>query len=131
MTDFPDSHRDLLDAPVAAFSTVGADGIPQSTLVWFLHEDGELKLSLNNSRVKYRNLLKRPHCSLLLLDPNSQYRYLEVRGQVRIDPDDDYVFAGRVGAKYGADVREYDAPGTSRVMVTIEPTRVYPVDMTG
>jgi PPOX class probable F420-dependent enzyme len=129
MTDFPDSHRDLLDAPVAALATIGGDGVPQSTLIWFLHEDGELKLSLASSRLKTKHLMKRPQCSLLILDPDSQFRYLEVRGEARIEPDDDYVFASRVGAKYGADLRQYDHPGETRVMVTLVPKRVYPVDM--
>ena len=35
-------------------------------------------------------------------------------------------FADRVGAKYGgANLREMDQPGESRVVVTIEPTKVY------
>lgn len=131
MTDFPDSHRDLLDAQVASLATIGGDGYPQVTEVWFLHEEGELRISLNDSRLKTRNLAKRPRCSLLILDLSNPYRYLEVRGNARIEPDDDYAFADRVGAKYGADLRVHDAPGQSRVVVTIEPVNVYAVDMSG
>ncbi len=132
MTAFPESHRDLLDAPVASLATIGGDGIPQSTLTWFLHDaDGKLKLSLSSARLKTKHLLKRPQASLLILDPASQFRYLEVRGNVTVEPDDDYEFASRVGAKYSADIRQYDQPGETRMVVTIEPTRVYPVDMRG
>jgi PPOX class probable F420-dependent enzyme len=132
MTDFPTSHRDLLEAQVATLATVGADGLPQLTEVWFLHEDGEIKLSLNDARQKTRNLEARPACSLLILDLENPYRYLEVRGRARLEPDPDYAFANRVGAKYGgADVRDHDGPGESRVVVTIEPARVHPVDMNG
>lgn len=130
MPTFPDSHRDLLDADFASFATVGADGFPQVTEVWFLHEAGDLKLSLNSARRKTRNLRERPPCSLLLLDLANPYRYLEVRGTARIDPDDDYEFAVRIGAKYGADFRAYDRPGERRVTVTIEPVNVYAVDIT-
>ena len=53
-----------------------------------------------------------------------------MRGTARIEPDDDYEFAERVGAKYdGADLREHDGPGEMRVVVTIEPTNVFAVDM--
>ncbi|MGZ4179105.1 MAG: hypothetical protein ACXVUL_00230 [Solirubrobacteraceae bacterium] len=38
MTNFPDSHRDLLDGQVATFATIGANELPQLTGVWFLHE---------------------------------------------------------------------------------------------
>jgi PPOX class probable F420-dependent enzyme len=132
MTNFPDSHRDLLDAQVATFATIGGNGLPQLTEVWFLHDDGELKLSLNDSRLKTRNLQKRPECSVLLLDLQNPYRYLEVRGNARLEPDDDYTFARKLGAKYGgADVSEHDKPGDSRVVVTIEPANVYAVDMSG
>lgn len=131
MTDFPDSHRDLLDAQVASLATIGGDDYPQVTEVWFLHEKGELRISLNDSRLKTRNLAKRPRCSLLILDLSNPYRYLEVRGNARIEPDDGYAFADRVGAKYGADLRVHDAPGQSRVVVTIEPVNVYAVDMSG
>ncbi|HEY1508249.1 MAG TPA: PPOX class F420-dependent oxidoreductase [Solirubrobacteraceae bacterium] len=131
MTDFPESHRDLLDAQVASLATIGGNGLPQLTEIWFLHEDGELKLSLNDSRVKTRNLTKRPQCSLLLLDLQNPYRYLEVRGNAKIEPDDDYVFARRLGAKYDADLKVHDQAGESRVVVTIEPANVYAVDMSG
>ena len=131
MTTFPESHRDLLDAPVASLATIGSDGYPQLTEIWFLHDDGELKLSLNTSRLKTRNLLKRPQCSLLLLDLQNPYRYLEVRGNARIEADDDYAFARRLGAKYNADLKVHDQPGESRAAITIEPTNIYAVDMSG
>jgi PPOX class probable F420-dependent enzyme len=131
MTTFPESHRDLLELPVASLATIGGDGYPQVTEVWFIHEDGELKLSLNDARLKTRNLRRRPQCSLLLLDLKNPYRYVEIRGDARIEPDDDYAFAERVGVKYDADLKVHDKPGESRVIVTIEPRNVYPVDMSG
>ncbi len=131
MTTFPDSHRDLLDGQVASLATIGGDGFPQITEVWFLHDGDELRLSLNNSRLKTRNLTRRPQCSLLLLDLQNPYRYLEVRGNANVEPDDDYAFASKVGAKYSADLKVHDRSGDSRVVVTIEPTNVYAVDMSG
>jgi hypothetical protein len=113
MTDFPASHRDLLDGQVASLATIGRNGFPQVTELWFLHDDGELKLSL------------------FLLDLENPYRYLEVRGTARVEPDDDYEFANKLGAKYNADLKVHDQPGESRVVVTIEPANVYPVDMSG
>jgi PPOX class probable F420-dependent enzyme len=131
MTTFPESHRDLLDAPVASLATIGNDGFPQLTEIWFLYDHGELKLSLNTSRLKTRNLLKRPQCSLLLLDLENPYRYLEVRGNAQIETDDDYAFARRLGAKYNADLKVHDQPGDRRVAITIEPANIYAVDMSG
>ena len=88
VTDFPLSHRDLLEAKVASLATLRADGFPQLTEVWFLHHDGELRLSLNDSRLKTRNLIARPQCSLLLLDIANPDRYLEVRALAHAEPDE-------------------------------------------
>ncbi len=131
MTTFPDSHRDLLDAQVATLATIGKDGLPQLTEVWFLHDEGELKTSLNSSRLKTRNLRQRPECGLMILDLENPYRYLSVRGRATVTPDDDYAFAGKLGAKYSANVRDHDQPGESRVVVTIVPSNVYAVNMGG
>lgn len=129
MTDFPATHRDLLDSRFATLATLAADGSPELTEVWFLHEDGKLRISLNSARLKTRHLRARPQCSLFILDLQNPYRYVDVRGIARIEPDTDYAFADRVGAKYDSDLRQHDAPGEGRVVVTVEPKHVYAVDM--
>lgn len=132
MTTFPESHRDLLDAQVATLATINGDGSPQLSEIWFVHdEDGELRLSLNTTRLKTRNLRQRPPCSLLILDLQNPYRYLVVRGNARLEDDTAYEFVQRIERKYGTDVREHDHPGEGRVKVTIEPSNVYAVDMSG
>jgi hypothetical protein len=69
---------------------------------------------------------------MLILDPQNSFRYLEVRGRAEITADDDDVFAQKVGEKYGgADLRAYDEPGTTRVVVTIVPEKINAVDMSG
>jgi PPOX class probable F420-dependent enzyme len=131
MAEFPESHRDLLDGQFATLAAIDGDGLPQLTLVWFLFEDGELRISINTTRAKTKHLRRNPACGVLLLDLANPYRYLEVRGRARVEPDDDYAFADRLGAKYGADVRQMDGPGESRVVVTVEPARIHAVDMSG
>jgi PPOX class probable F420-dependent enzyme len=124
MTTIPDSHRDLLDAQVATLATVGGDGRPQLSEVWFLAEDDAVRLSLNTSRKKTQNLRANPACGLLILDLANPYRYLEIRGDAEIEPDPDYAFADKVGVKYGSDLRDRDQPGDARVTVTLRPSRV-------
>jgi PPOX class probable F420-dependent enzyme len=130
MATIPDTHRDLLDAPVAALATVGADGRPQVSAVWFLAEGDTVRVSLNTARQKTKNLTKNDAATLFILDTANPARYLELRGNVSIAPDDDYAFADKVGAKYGGiDLRTIDQPGQKRVVVTIEPMRINAVDM--
>ena len=131
MTAIPASHRDLLKARFLTLATIGADGRPQLSEVWFLAEDDMICMSLNSSRQKVRNLMANPAATIFLLDLTNPYRYLEIRGDARISPDDDYSFASRVGEKYGSDLRARDQPGESRVVVTVSATRVNAVDMGG
>ena len=131
MPSVPSSHRDLLQASVATLSTIGPDGRPQQSMVWFLADGDTIRISLNSSRQKTKNLLANPAVDLLILDLEHTYRYLEVRGDAQVDRDPDYVFADLVGAKYGSDLRAHDRPGQIRVVVTIVPTRINAVDMSG
>ncbi|MGH2473660.1 MAG: pyridoxamine 5'-phosphate oxidase family protein, partial [Candidatus Limnocylindrales bacterium] len=48
----PESHRDLLDSRFATLATVGPDGRPQVSEVWFLAEDDAVRVSLNVTRQK-------------------------------------------------------------------------------
>jgi PPOX class probable F420-dependent enzyme len=129
MIQVPDSHRDLLDASVATLATIGPDGRPQLSEVWFLSDGRSVRLSLNTSRQKTKNLIARPECCLFILDLKAPQRYLELRGDAEVTPDADYAFAHQVGDKYGSDLRVHDGPGESRVVVTIDPHRVNAVDM--
>ncbi|HEY0518916.1 MAG TPA: PPOX class F420-dependent oxidoreductase [Ilumatobacteraceae bacterium] len=126
----PDAFRDLLDASFATFATVGPDGHPQLSEIWFLHDGGELKVSLHSARQKTKNLRRNPAVNLFILDIANPMRYLEVRGDATLVDDTDYEFADRVGAKYGGvDLRQMDGDDRRRVVVTINPTRVVAVDM--
>lgn len=122
--EIPASHVGLLDAPVATLATIDPKGRPQLTAVWFLAEDGVVRISLNEHRHKVRNLRANPAASVIILDPASPYRTLELRGRAEVTPDPDYEFADRVGAKYGADLREMGQPGDVRVVVTLIPEQV-------
>jgi PPOX class probable F420-dependent enzyme len=129
--DIPASHHDLLQARVATLATVGSDGRPQLSAVWFVAEGDTVRLSLNRGRQKVKNLLANPACNLFILDLEQPFRYLELRGDAEIAPDPDYEFAARVSAKYDTDVKAFDGPGDSRVVVTVRPTRVNAVNMGG
>ena len=129
MSEIPESHLDLLDANILSLATIAPDGRPQVSAVWFLTEDGLPRISLNTKRKKVRNLQSNPVCTAYILDLANPQRYLEIRGDAEIEPDDDYAFAGRLGAKYGADVRTFDPPGDTRVVVTVRPVRINAIDL--
>jgi PPOX class probable F420-dependent enzyme len=125
MTIIPESHQDLLKADVAMLATIGQDGYPQVTALWFLFEDGTIKMSLNTTRQKVKNLQAHPECTFFILDPANPYRTLEIRARAEITPDLDLAFAKKLGAKYGGfDFSTADRPGETRVVVSLQPVRV-------
>jgi PPOX class probable F420-dependent enzyme len=125
MPAIPSSHRDLLDGQFATLGTIGPDGRPQLTEVWFVADGDAVGFSLSTARQKTKNLLANPAVSVFLLDLANPYRYVEIRGDAEILPDDDYSFADRIGAKYHTDLRDRDRPGDKRVTVTVRPGRVH------
>lgn len=125
MITVPESHQDLLDADVAILATNGQDGYPQVTALWFLYDEGVIRMSLNTSRQKVKNLQAQPECTFFVLDTSNPYRTLEIRARAEIRPDPDYTFARKLGAKYGGvDLSANDAPGEIRVVVSLQPLKV-------
>jgi PPOX class probable F420-dependent enzyme len=121
---FPDSHADLLANPnTAVLTTVGSDGLPQSTAVWFLVEDGVLRTSVLTSRQKYRNLRHNPKATLFVVDPANPFRTLEVRATVELTPDPGKTLLPKFAARYSTPVEVLDQPG-ERVTVSFAPQHV-------
>lgn len=127
ITSVPDTHRDLVESgQIVSLATVGPDGFPQVSAIWYLVEDdGTVAISLNTTRQKTKNLQRDPHVALFFVDPNNPYRTVEIRANATVEPDPDYVFADRIGARYGgADLRQNDHPGETRVVVRFAPVKV-------
>ena len=81
----PSSHLDLLTGPLtAAVTTIGADGYPQSSAIWFMWEDDRLWFSTKRWAAKYRNVLRRPQVGFLVVDPADEFRYVELRGTASV-----------------------------------------------
>ena len=129
---FPDSHLDLLQTSTAILATVGPDGTPQVTAIAFTYYESEglIKISLNDSRQKARNLRRDPRATLFILDPENRYRTLEVRARAELSPDPDFAFAKLAGSKYGKDFHDNDLPGQTRSIVVFHPERIVATDLT-
>jgi PPOX class probable F420-dependent enzyme len=121
----PETHRDLLEAPLTAtVTTIGADGFPQSSAIWFLWEDGRLWYSTKHWAAKYRNAAARPATSVLVLDPHDEFRYVEIRGTSSTGPDPGCAGRDRIRAKHGIAPGAPDPAADALVVVTIDPVHV-------
>ncbi len=65
----------------------------------------------------------------MIPDLENHRRYLEIRGRARVEPDPENAYATNIGAKYDMDLSGIDPPGQTRFVVTIEPEKVYAVDL--
>lgn len=120
----PATHADLLTRPTFAHvATLGPNGEPQSTPVWFGYDGDVIRFSVTTGRQKYRNIARDPHVALSIMDPDNSYRYLEIRGVVAsVDPDPDLDFINSMAQRYlGEDKYPWHNPSDERVVVTVTP----------
>jgi PPOX class probable F420-dependent enzyme len=79
----PDSYRDLLERPiVVTLVTMMPDGHPQASPVWFKYDGTHIFINTARGRQKDRNMNANRRVTVLSVDPDNPYRYLEVRGLV-------------------------------------------------
>lgn len=82
---FPEKYNDLFKPETKAFlflATTMPDGSPQVTPVWFDHDGEHILINTNEGRVKDKNMKARPQVAMVIQDPSTPYRYLQIRGEV-------------------------------------------------
>ena len=83
MPAIPESFKDLLEKKAfASLATIGADGAPQVTPVWFDFDGTHIRFNTARGRVKDKNLQRNPAVALAIIDPDNPYRYMQVRGRI-------------------------------------------------
>ncbi|NRQ33921.1 PPOX class F420-dependent oxidoreductase [Nonomuraea sp. NN258] len=124
MSALPQDARELLDAPnYATVTSINPDGGPQSTVVWVRTDGDDVIFSTVRGRRKPRNFERDPRASLLVIDPENPYRYVEVRGRVTMTDDPTGALIEELSQKYRGMSWE-DKPGTERLIVRIAPDKV-------
>jgi PPOX class probable F420-dependent enzyme len=84
----PEDHVDLLDRPLpTVLTTEMPDGRLQSTVVWCNRVRGEVLMNTMREFQKAKNLRSRPLATVLVVDPDDDGRWLEVRGEVMLEED--------------------------------------------
>jgi len=129
----PSSHYDLFDGPVyCVLTTINKHGFPESSVVWSLRVRNQISVNTIKVRQKYENVINNPRVSILALDEKNHNRWINVRGEVTVRPDDNYdhinsltkIYAG-FDTFYG-NIRPIEqASKVERVILTITPRRVY------
>jgi PPOX class probable F420-dependent enzyme len=128
----PETHQDLLDRPIfVVVTTLMPDGQPQSTVVWWDYDGDYVRFNTAKGRQKEKNLLDNPKVTILALDPQNGYHWLEIRGEVESITE----AGGRehieklsqkyTGQKYYGGFNNYSKPeDETRLIVNIRPKKV-------
>ena len=110
---------------VAVVTTLRPDGSPHSTVVWVDVEDGKVSFNTALGRAKPRHLERDPRTSILVVDPEDQYRWIVVSGRATVTEDGADAQIDKLAKKYlDADTYPFRKPTETRLRVVIEPDRV-------
>lgn len=126
ITEIPEAYRDLLDRPIiVSLVTVMPDGQPQATPVWADVVDGRVRVNTVVGRQKYVNMTERPQATVLVIDPENPYRWMEIRGEVTGESrEDGDAIIDKLSRDYvGTDYFDH-RPENTRTNLLITPRRI-------
>ena len=109
--DNPKVQKILQSKAFAHLATVGPDGEPHSSPMWFLWDGERIKFTHTTNRQKYQNIRRDPRVSISITDTDEPYTYVEFRGVIdKLDKDPDGAFYNTLAEHYGASWRYQGDP---------------------
>ena len=111
--------RRLLDGPnFGVLATLNPDGGPQTSAMWVGRDGDDVLFSTVAGRRKHRNLERDPRASVVVLDAEDPYNYVELRGRViSMDEDVGRAFDTGLSWKYDGKDPDPDRPGAVRLVL--------------
>jgi PPOX class probable F420-dependent enzyme len=111
------SHLDeVLQKPnPCVIATVGPDGAPVTVATWYLWENGRVLVTMDDARARLEHIRRDPNVSLTVLNGDSWYQSIGLRGRVvSLEPDAGLAEADRVSTHYqGRPYPDRNRPRTS------------------
>jgi PPOX class probable F420-dependent enzyme len=128
----PPTHLDLFTRPICGvLTTLGADGQPESSIVWVDHDGEYPTINTTLERRKGRNMLADTRVSLLVVDPDNTVRFIEIRGDAELVADGALEHLDALTRRYTRHPRFYgyvypveQQAKETRVLCRIHPRRV-------
>src|SRR3954471_17905088 len=128
MAQLDDKARKFLadNAFAATVTTLRQDGSPHSTIVWVdVLDDGTPSFNTARGRAKARHLENDPRVSLMMVDPENQYRWVSVSGRAELTEEGADAQIDKLAKKYiGKDEYPWRSAEETRVKVLIDPEKV-------
>lgn len=127
-TAIPENFKRLLEEPVfPKLATLMPDGRPQVHPVWADYDGQAIRINSIKGRQKDKNLRRREQATLLFVDPEDPYYWMEVRGHVVdiVEGSEADQHIDDLAKKYmGQDEFPGHQEDLVRVMYRIEPDRI-------
>ena len=110
----------------AVVATVDERGRPHATVVWVDTDGTDILFNTTTRRAKARHLAKNPYASVLVIDRENSYRWVEFEGPVETTQEGAVEQIDRLARKYtGHDFDRHD----DRLLVRVHPERVTEYDL--
>src|SRR3989442_11939732 len=99
----PKVKKILQSKEIAHLTTIGPDGAPQSSPMWFLWDGEYIKFTHTTTRKKYQNIRRAPPVAASITDPDDPYTSAELRRIVeRLQEGSTRAFYDTLAKHYGA-----------------------------
>ena len=117
---------ELLSKPNhAVLATINQDGSVHSTIIWIDVEGENVTFNSARGRVWPTNLERDPRATLLLLNEDNPYEYVEIKGTAELTTEGADEHIDTLAQKYiNQDKYPWRTPEEQRVKVRVTPTRV-------
>lgn len=123
--NIPASHRDLLaNTLIAILNTVTPEGQPHSSVVWCRLVGDKIQIVTPADAKKVSNIQHNPRVSLLVVDTNNAFRYIEVRGEVSLSTENAIAILREIARDYGYPQYNTGRLVEQRMVITITPKKV-------
>ncbi len=130
-TPIPDSAKDLFERPIlCALSTINPDGQPHSVPVWCDSDGTHVRVNCPAATKKARNMKQGSKVTLLLLDPQNGYHWIEIMGHIVEVRDEQHGARDHINSlskKYTGNpvYQGYGNSNQDRMMYVIEPDKIH------
>jgi PPOX class probable F420-dependent enzyme len=125
-------QRAFIDQPgtFARLATLGRDGAPQLTVMWFRRVDDAFRMVCEPGAAKAHNVGRDPRVALVIEHPTDPYRYLQFRGRAELvsdsalGADETRELAWRYLGRERGDAYLAGVDGAALVTLVVRPERV-------
>ena len=123
----PDEETFLDEHRLCVVTTLRADGSPQSTPVYYIHENGKLYISITKTRKKTLNVARDARVTAVALAEESPFRHVQVQGTAVISDEDLVETSRRIWSTFRDELPEDLAQvmqDQQRTLMIVTPTHV-------